>query len=291
MLRHLIALVAVVIATAFAATNPLAAQVYPEDHSMAPGVYHSLGVPSTERAWNAEEYDAAIAVLDSIARVDPSQLPRFHSATSGALFAHLTSMASISGGIAGEGDEDATRLDSLVPVTEKLGAMLNVYANPATKGVILDDELAELFGFVLYTADTLTSLTTRLLTAAGQASMLRDTTDENMRQRRDGLATTAVGAIQTLGVVEPAKISPLRPAARRRLAGHLAESVPAFASLLTPGGRAQIRAQLASVIGVETDFEARGSLKKLDGALAETSVPATTRSKSASKSTKKTKRN
>lgn len=62
----------------------------PPDHSLTLDQYIALGMPKPEADWNADERSAARSILRKLAEQDPTQLPRFRSERSGALFEKLT---------------------------------------------------------------------------------------------------------------------------------------------------------------------------------------------------------
>jgi hypothetical protein len=261
MLRHTL----VALALLAVATVTTRAQIYPQDESLDAAAYASLGIPSADEPWSVDDYRAAIAVLDSIAKATPNALPQYGSPRSGALFARIVAINNAHG--VDPSLTDDARLDSVVLLTQEFNGLLGVYTQAGAQGMVFDNELAELLGYALSTADSIAAMVTRVIVAGGQGEILKDTAHESLTQMRSGLAMTAVGAVRMLGVMEPLTTSALRLDARRRLARHIGAHVPAIATLLTPGGRGEVRAQLGRVLGVEKDAEVRGILKNVDKTL------------------------
>jgi hypothetical protein len=278
MLRHpLLALLFCSIAAVSAS-----AQNYPDDTSLPIAEYLALGVPPVDRPWSVDDYKTAVFVLDSIGQAQPGALPQYQSERSGALFARLVAIDNAQA--ADPTITDAVKLNGMLPLTQEFANLMRIYTAPGAQGIVFDNELAELLGYFLSTADTVAALATRVITEAGQAAILKDTTNGALIQMRSGLTLTAVGAIEPMGVMEPLETSALRLPARRRLAAHVGAHVPAIAPLLTDSGRAEVRAQLARVLRVEKDAGIRGILQKLDATLAK-------KTKGAKTSGRKSKRN
>ena len=61
------------------------------DHSLAPPIYIQKGLPANDRNWDAQDYLQAAQVLQALAGVDTTQLPRYGSPISGAVFARIVS--------------------------------------------------------------------------------------------------------------------------------------------------------------------------------------------------------
>jgi len=62
----------------------------PPDHSLTVEQYVDLGMPVSGVNWTADERSTARSILRKLASQDPTQLPRFRSKRSGALFEKLT---------------------------------------------------------------------------------------------------------------------------------------------------------------------------------------------------------
>jgi len=74
-----------------------AAQAPPvaQDHSLSQQAYIQKGLPSSDRPWFTKEYAQAALVLRSLAASDATQLPRYGSPVSGAVFARIVSRDSL----------------------------------------------------------------------------------------------------------------------------------------------------------------------------------------------------
>ena len=125
----------------------------PPDHSLDVAAYTSRGMPPATRIWQAADLTAAAQILTAISNQDVTQLPRYQSTRSGALFARIS----------GRDNVDAVR--SLAP-GQQLGALsalsgafvqvLQVYLQASQHGAAFDEELASLLGTVSHaTASTL----------------------------------------------------------------------------------------------------------------------------------------
>src|SRR5437773_8872359 len=79
----------ILFATVIRAADPVALP----DQSLTTEAYMKLGIPSPERRWTAKDYAKAIPILQQLAKAAPSQLPRYQSKSSGAVFDRVVSPA------------------------------------------------------------------------------------------------------------------------------------------------------------------------------------------------------
>ena len=237
----------------------LSAQEYPEDHSLEMSVYRSLGVPSVDEPWGNAAYHQAIGVLDSIARTSPMSLPQFNSPHSGALFARMVSLENLPA----SDREKADRMLAMMPLTDMIPQLLSVYAEPAGTGLIFDNELAEIFGFLIGTASQISTLTVDML-AEGGSAMTEEASNKELEQMREGLAEMLSGAMQFMGKVPEVDAVLMRTPARLSLARHMEQHFPQIVPLLLDAGRDEVRVQLRGVLGVEKDPQVKKILKKLE---------------------------
>src|SRR5215467_13179378 len=66
------------------------------DHSLTAQTYIQKGMPANDRLWAEDDYAKAASVLKTLAASDATQLPRYGSSTSGAVFAKIVSRDNLS---------------------------------------------------------------------------------------------------------------------------------------------------------------------------------------------------
>ena len=223
------------------ATTSAAAQVYPVDRSMSASEYVAHGLPSIERVWSSVDYDLAAGVLDSLRRIDIALLPRVGSPRSGEVFAHMTSSRNFT-----PIDSIAStefRLKWMAMLSQSAPKILMVYASSDRAGSVLDDELADVSGFVLDLMDDMLVLLVEMLEERDALATLDDPSNDGMRQVRSGAHQTLVGVVQMRGATKQ-----MRAPSRRRLAEYLAEHAPALSKYLTNDAKIDLRNQLDAAL-------------------------------------------
>ena len=118
------------------------------DRSLSPQAYVQKGMPASDRPWFTKEYGQAVSVLKSLATSDTTQLPRFGSPVSGAVFARIVSRDSLK-----LAESEIVPVESRLLATAEIFWRLNqifvVYAKATTTSQVFDSEDVELLSYIL----------------------------------------------------------------------------------------------------------------------------------------------
>lgn len=134
----------VIIALAFAlACQSKPAQTFPiaPDHSLSAPTYIQKGLPAIDHIWTGDDYLQAGVVLRTIAAADVTQLPRYGSPSSGAVFARIVSTDNFR--------QARYPLQATAEILQKLSQVGFVYTSAMTPAGVFDSELVELARFEL----------------------------------------------------------------------------------------------------------------------------------------------
>lgn len=111
------------------------------DHSLSATTYFQKGLPAIDRIWTGDDYLQAGVVLRTIAAADVTQLPRYGSPSSGAVFARIVSTDNFR--------KSPDPLQATAEILQKLGQVAFVYLSAITPKRVFDSEVVELGRFEL----------------------------------------------------------------------------------------------------------------------------------------------
>lgn len=238
-----------------AAGKITAAPVVAPDHSLTVKEYVDKGVPSPDKVWSPQDYEAAAKALTDISKSDPTLLPRFNSPQSGALFNHIIDDANL-----------AFITDKSVPVEDRLRKvaavssfvpMLMVYANSSKETQTLDTELVEIGAFILRLELDASVTMNEFIKAHPELAGNKQVTD-GFNMARGGFFETFGGYVDIM-----LDHQNLRPSESLRTAAHLKKIFPAFYPLLSPDNQAIILAHLKSAADKEADPALQAAIKEI----------------------------
>jgi hypothetical protein len=225
-----------------------APSIYLPDRSLTAAKYVELGVPAPDRAWSPSDYSAAVEVLRRVRGEDPARLPRYGSASSGVVFVRLVSDENLA--VLASGDTPvAGRLGIASEFLGSAKQVLLLYLEPSTSNVVLDDEMAEISGFML-----------RLW--AQFYTLLSDPTAGTNREALERAGSIIAGYVSSV-LDSIADVGSFRAPARAQLASHLGDRLPAVWPALSPLQRSDFRSHLQRVANGEGDAKVRGRLREI----------------------------
>jgi len=238
-----------------AQTPPVAA-----DHSLSPQAYVQKGMPASDRSWFTKEYGQAVSVLKSLSAGDATQLPRYGSPVSGAVFARIVSRDSLK-----LAESELVPVESRLLATAEIFWRLNqiavVYASATTTSQVFDSEVVELFSYILEVSCNMmllgeTVIGSRPADAADRAALLKD-----REQARQGVATI-VRACLEITEKKGCRVTELV-----RLAQAMEKTLPEIAPLLPPEAKQELTVRLQRMLEQESDPGLKKALQHVATAL------------------------
>lgn len=230
------------------------------DRSLSPQAYVQKGMPASDRSWFTKEYGQAASVLKSIATSDATQLPRYGSPVSGAVFARIVSRDSLK-----LAESELVSVESRLLATAEIFGRLNqiavVYASATTTSQVFDSEVVELFSYILEVSCKMMLLGENVIgsrpaDAADRAALLRD-----REQARQGVATI-VRACLEITEKKGCRVSELV-----RLAQALEKTLPEIEPLLAPESKEELAVRLRRMLEQESDPRLKKALQNVAAAL------------------------
>lgn len=232
------------------------------DHSLGPAIYIQKGLPADDRNWDTQDYLQAAKVLQELAGVDTTQLPRYGSKISGTVFARIVSHDNF------KLFDDIVlsqqqRFKAATSLLQGLGQITLVYASATTEERVFDSELIEMMRYVLEVSGKVTRL-------AEEFSAMLPTDDPNYKTRlegreqmRQGMARVVLGCLDSLAERET-----YRSADLLRLAQTLDTTVPVIFPFLLPGSQQELSLRIQHMIEQEPNSSIKEQLQHLVSALA-----------------------
>ena len=218
------------------------------DQSLSPEQYMELGFPDFQRDWSADERSKARSLLRQLAEESPTQLPRYESQSSGAVFAKLIHeefqrRGDFEGALwevpVGKPEQhDPEELTRLV----QSDSLEGIYGPSLTGGLLFDRELVELAARELTKAlkvrSNLASNLAQLEADPGPSTHRRDLAarSREVLESIDGVFVQRFSQLAAFAVAER-----FTPAARGDATAHLADQIPLIAPLLSAEARANLR--------------------------------------------------
>ena len=225
------------------------------DHSLAVKDYVAKGVPSPDSLWTPADYTTAAAALDSIMQTDVTQLPRFDSATSGALFKRFIN-----------DDNLAPWLDKSTPVDQRMvklsqiggiSPLLMVYVKASTSAHNFDTELVEIASYMLR-AEMDGAVIIKQFRAAHPELATNQQVQAGLDQAKGGFSQTLGGIVDMM-----LEFANTHPSEALRCAGHLKTIMPALLPELPAGDADKLTARLKSAADAETKPDVKAALASL----------------------------
>jgi hypothetical protein len=235
----------------------------PPDESLTPHQYEELGLPSLGADWSADERTQARSVLRSLAAERPEQLPRFASASSGAVFAKL---------LHEEFDrrDEFEGKDGAVPVGKlermepddlahliQADTLEGIYAPESTHGLFFDRELVQ---FACRRLGETVALRGDLKANLSQVEASPIRGQDHAARYRELLQFNDQVLVQVLANIAAFAVTErFTPAARSDAVSHLAEQVPQIAPLLSTDAQAKLREiihEASASLGADPRLEA-----------------------------------
>lgn len=231
------------------------------DRSLAPTTYIQKGLPANDRSWDGQDYVQAAKVLHALASADPTQLPRYGSPISGAVFARIVSQENFR--LFGNGildkQQSFTAASSLL---QGLGQITLVYASATTQERVFDSELVELMRFVLELSREVAERAEAFFASLPTNDPDHDARLKGREQMRQGMARVVIGCLATLAERETYRSSDLV-----RLAQTLDTTVPLIFSFLPPGAQQELPVRIQRMIEQEPNPSIKERLAHLAAAI------------------------
>ena len=230
------------------------------DRSLSPQAYVQKGMPASDRPWFTKEYGQAASVLKSLATSDATQLPRYGSPVSGAVFARIVSRESLN-----LAESEIVSVESRLLATAEIFWRLNqivvVYASATTTSQVFDSECVELFSYILEVSCKMlllgeTVIGSRPADAADRAALLKD-----RGKAGQGVATIVRVCLEITGK-KGCRVSELV-----RLAQAMEKTLPEIAPLLPPEAKQELAVRLQRMLEQESDPTLKQALLHVAAAL------------------------
>ncbi|MEQ8785812.1 MAG: hypothetical protein RIC55_05915 [Pirellulaceae bacterium] len=212
----------------------------PADTSLTAAEYRRLGVPNIDQPWSGADMSVAAQAIASIARRNPSELPRYQSKHSGEVFSRLTADENL------EQFRDASR-----PIEQRLpeglayfqgmqgvvNAYLPAFQQQKTGGV----EMIELLGAIMKAAVMMDDLASEFMPKLDPRDPSYPVRIEGMRTMKRGFGQMVDGSLITL-----TESNAYTVAERKQFIAHLKKALPKIVAGLSPEQREEIINKLKS---------------------------------------------
>jgi len=235
---------------------PGAAQAnHPADQSNPVAWYVERGAPSPDRTWSPADYDQLWSVLSPLALGSPLQLPRLRSQLSGPLFRRSIDAANLE---MLRSAPPAARMSMVLGYTQTSRKLFGMYLECASRGLVFDEELTGLMGFMLALVEATVNEGEALLAAFPANDPQRSTREAGLAQVKSGLANMVAGALTTIG-----ERHTYRDSARADLVASLQTFLPRLFHYLTDTQRSETLATLKRLEEREHDAALKRALGEM----------------------------
>lgn len=231
------------------------------DHSLTAAAYIQKGLPANDRRWAADDYVQAAKVLKAIAGVDATQLPRYSSPTSSAVFGRIVSHENFKV----FGSEELNLQQRFVATSgllQGLGQILVVYGTASDREGLFDSELIELMRYVLEISREVVERADAFAASLPADDPDHDSRMKGRQQMRDGMARVVMGCLSSLEEREAYK-----PSDRVRLAQTLETTAPGIFAFLAPGTQQELKLRIQRSAEDEPNSTIKEGLGRLVAAL------------------------
>jgi hypothetical protein len=188
-------------------------------------------VPAHDHHWSGEDLHEAAIHLQALATTKPRSLPRFQSASSGKVFARITSRDNLDV-LRNPAAPISIRLPAALVYMHELNGIYEIYAAALRTKTVTGDDLAELHAARLRACHTMLELAEEFLPTLAP-------TDPKYQTRLDGIAAMRNGTADAMLAALHALLEPLAYGlpARKRLVAACRETFPVVAARLTVARR------------------------------------------------------
>jgi hypothetical protein len=240
--------------------GPAKAPPVAPDRSLSPQAYVQKGMPASDRPWFTKEYDQAVSVLKSLATSDATQLPRYGSIVSGAVFARMVSRDSLK---LAESElvSVESRLLATAEIFWRLKQIIVVYASATTPSQVFDAEVVELSSYILEVSYRMLLLGETVIGSRPADAPDRDAILNEQERVRQGVATV-VRFCLFITEKKGCRVSELV-----RLAQALEKNLPEIAPLLPPEAKQELAMRLQRMLEQESDPTLRQALQRVAATL------------------------
>lgn len=229
-------------------------QVAP-DHSLTAATYIEKGMPANDREWVGLDYNQAASVLEAVSDDDPTMLPRYHSAVSGAVFGRIVSSENYAR-LHLETIPRQTRFYEASDILRGLSRILLVYNSAMNSRRLFDSEEIELFRSILEVSRFVVQIANEA--AASPAERPTDSLFVDRDQLRKGLASILSGDLRVF-----TEKNFFRPAELLRHADTMTRMFPDLFPFLSANSQLELKVRLDELIKAEADPTLKNRLIKL----------------------------
>jgi hypothetical protein len=229
------------------------------DHSLTTAEYVARGVPPIDKPWTSAEYLDAEVALQQIAKDDPTQLPRFKSPKSGALFDRMTSSQNLPPVV--DRSEIGGRLSAIEPLLNDSVQVFLIYIKASSPTRSFDAEGLELGAF-LVRAQIQSVLLIDEAIKENAALATNEKVNAGLRQTKAGLAQSSGGLVQMI-----TDRNTVRTSEATRFGKVLKQLLPDAYSHMLPEGQSALRTTLEKAITGEADPKTKEGMIEIQAAL------------------------
>lgn len=228
--------------------------VVAEDLSLSVEQYGEKGLPPPDRPWTGKDYPEAAEVLQAVKSSDPRQLPRWNSTVSGAVFSRMVAPENL-GSLEDPATPVAKRMnlmnDYLVGVKQLTSLYVTVEGSTE-----FDVEVVELTGLTFRLIDVSRKVMVDFVATV-------DPIDPTFEVRRQSVKRIDEGAGQIYGGATHILLERefYRVTARKRMAEHLHQHLPALFSHLPPLWQRIAKENLVEATETEADGALRNTIQ------------------------------
>ncbi len=212
------------------------------DQSLAANEYISLGIPSYDREWTGQDLAVAAAKLEVLAAQSPEKLPRYHSNRSGVVFARIISRDNFKLSQS-HSLPFATRFTDSLSSLQSISAITKTYLSAQGAGKVGSDELIELLGASLSSAQVEVGLVDELLPTLSKDDPKYSVRMAGLQQMKNGLAQMVAGTNTTLTETRVYNV-----AARKRLVGYCRDTFPSIVPKLSAPSQQEVLQRLDQLV-------------------------------------------
>lgn len=231
------------------------------NHSLPSRAYIERGLPAADRDWTGEDYAQAATVLKSLATNDATQLPRYASPTSGAVFARIVSLDNLklyrSKTLA-----DPQRVTTAGTLLQNFSQMMVIYGSVSNPKHAFDSELVELFRYTLEVCRDIMPLVEAQAESIPLNDPDRETRLKGREQVREGVASIVSGCLRAITDKANYRASELV-----RLADTLEQTLPGIIPFLPPSVQQELPIRIQRMVEQEADPGLKQRLTRVGVAL------------------------
>jgi hypothetical protein len=209
-----------------------------EDRSLTAEEYATLGMPAHERLWSYVDMTNAAKVLTDIAGRDASQLPRFRSSKSGAVFDRLVSKENL-GLLRNKTLPLSVRMPSGLEFLQAANNVNKLYLTGFLQGKVGNDEMTEMTGLVLRMSSMMTELVGEFVPTLDKNDPKYPTRLKGLQQMKAGMGTVMQGVLMQIS--EP---KTWNPETLGRFVGYMDECFPVLIVSVPPSVQKETLSQL-----------------------------------------------